>query len=163
MKKIKAFLEDHEIDYRVATWGGSYFGDPQHDCQVSGLLVSFDGWLDLDARDKKTAFLKHMSRCRAYDVAPICQYGIYSFRVLSVFDAAKLNRYDQAVSAAVNAFWELSTRAGCRQPSGHNFCYSQPLRVLRGSIPRTVFTYSPAPRVKGRKAIYAVCSVSRHV
>ena len=36
MKKIKAFLEDHEIDYRVATWGGSYFGDPQHDCQVSG-------------------------------------------------------------------------------------------------------------------------------
>ena len=106
MKKIKAFLEDYGIGYRVATWGGSYFGDPQHDCQVSGLLVSFDGWLDPDARDKKTAFLKHMSRCRAYDVAPICQYWIYSFRVLSVFDAAKLNRYDQAVSAAVNAFWE---------------------------------------------------------
>ena len=106
MKKIKQFLEDSGIEFRAAEWGGSYFEDDRKNCRVSGFLVSFDGWLDPDASSKKAAFLQHMSRCRAYDVKPIRSYGIYSFRVLSVFDAAKLNRYDQAVSAAVNAFWE---------------------------------------------------------
>ena len=42
---------------------------------------------------------------RAYDVKPIRSYGIYSFRVLSVFDAARLDKYDREVSAAVDAFW----------------------------------------------------------
>lgn len=105
MKKIKQFLENSGIEFRVAEWGGSYFEDDRKNCRVFGLLVSFDGWHDPDASSKKAAFLQHMSRCRAYDVKPIRSYGIYSFRVLSVFDSARLERYDRDVSAAVDAFW----------------------------------------------------------
>lgn len=105
MKKIKQFLENSGIEFRAAEWGGSYFEDDRKNCRVSGFLVSFDGWLDPDASSKKAAFLQHMSRCRAYDVKPIRSYGIYSFRVLSVFDAARLDKYDREVSAAVDAFW----------------------------------------------------------
>ena len=35
--------------------------------------------------------------------------------------------------------------------------------LLPGFVSPAAFNHSPAPRVKGRKAIYAVCSVSRHV
>lgn len=105
MKKIKQFLENSGIEFRAAEWGGSYFEDDRKNCRVSGFLVSFDGWLDPDASSKKAAFLQHMSRCRAYDVKLIRSYGIYSFRVLSVFDAARLDKYDREVSAAVDTFW----------------------------------------------------------
>ena len=105
MKKIKQFLENSGIEFRAAEWGGSYFEDDRKNCRGSGLLVSFDGWLDPDASSKKTAFLQHMSRCRAYEVKPNRSYGIYSFRLLSVFDAARLDKYDREVSAAVDAFW----------------------------------------------------------
>ena len=105
MKKIKQFLENSGIEFRVAEWGGSYFEDDRKNCRVFGLLVSFDGWHDPDASSKKAAFLQHMSRCRAYDVKPIRSYGIYSFRVLSVFDAAKLDKYEREVSDAIILFW----------------------------------------------------------
>lgn len=105
MKKIKQFLENSGIEFRVAEWGGSYFEDDRKNCRVFGLLVSFDGWHDPDASSKKAAFLQHMSRCRAYDVKPIRSYGIYSFRVLSVFDAARLDKYDREASDAIILFW----------------------------------------------------------
>ena len=105
MKKIIEFLETSGIDFRIADYGGSYFDDERKNCVVSGLLVSFDSWIDPDAVAKKAAFMRLMARSRAFVAVPICSHGIYSFRVLSVFDSARLERYDRDVSAAVDAFW----------------------------------------------------------
>ncbi len=105
MKKIIEFLETSGIDFRIADYGGSYFDDERKNCVVSGLLVSFDSWIDPDASAKKAAFMRFMSRSRAYVAMPIRSHGIYSFRVLSAFDAARLDKYDREVSAAVDAFW----------------------------------------------------------
>lgn len=103
MKKIIEYLNANAIENRVEKWGDNYFND---DFNVSGLLVSFDAWLDREAYNKQMAFLSYMKKQRRYDVCLIRSHGITSYRILSVFDAKRLEKHNSEKQAAVVAFWK---------------------------------------------------------
>lgn len=104
MKNIEKWLTDNSITYRPAKWGNpDYFKDGFF---VSGLMVTFDFYLDTDARRKMAAFDKYMSRKRTYD-CKCYKYGAgWWFRVLTVLDAERLEEHEKRVSDAVEAFWQ---------------------------------------------------------
>lgn len=104
MKQIEKWLTDNSITYRTAKWGNPYYFDDSFN--VSGLMVTFDFYQDPDASRKMTAFKRYMSRkksleCKCYSYGA----GLW-FRVLTVFDAARLEEHEKRVSDAVEAFWQ---------------------------------------------------------
>lgn len=103
MKKIIDFCNECKIDNSLEKWGDNYFND---NFNVSGLLVSFDAWLDREAYNKQMAFLSYMKKQRRYDVCLIRSHGITSYRILSVFDAKRLEKHNSEKQAAVVAFWK---------------------------------------------------------
>lgn len=104
MNQIEKWLMDNGITYRPAKWGNpDYFKD---DFNVSGLLVTFDFYQDPDSSNKMTAFERYMGRKRAYD-CKCYKYGAgWWFRVLTAFDAERLEEHEKRVSDAVEAFWQ---------------------------------------------------------
>lgn len=103
MKKIIEYLNANAIENRVEKWGDNYFND---NFNVSGLLVSFDCWIDPEAYKKEVVFLSYMKRKKAYDVYKIRGGCISSYRILTVFDAKRLEKHEREKRAAVEAFWE---------------------------------------------------------
>ena len=103
MKQIEKWLTDNGITYRPAKWGNPYyFNDGFY---VSGLIVTFDFYLDPDASRKMTAFERYMKRKKSYK----CMYynGVgFWFRVLAASDDTKLEEHEQRVSDAMEAFWQ---------------------------------------------------------
>lgn len=65
MKLIEKWLTDNDIAYRTAKWGNPYYFND--DFCVSGLIVTFDFYLDPDASHKMTAFERYMRRKRTYE------------------------------------------------------------------------------------------------
>ena len=104
MKKIIEFLEENNIEYRAERFGNpDYFGDG---FSVSGLVVSFDFFIDDDAPGKMARFERFMKLKRSY-VLKGFQYGAgYTYRIFKAFDARRLEEHEKAVSEAVEAFWQ---------------------------------------------------------
>lgn len=99
MKQIEKWLQDNNITYRLAKWGNPVYFDGF--C-ISGLQVTFDFYLDPNARTKIAIFERYMRRKRTYD----CKCHKYSagwwYRVLSTTDAAKTEVY--AVHRTISLF-----------------------------------------------------------
>lgn len=104
MKKIITWLEENKIEYSVNKYGNPrYFNDG---FSVDGIQIAFyfDGIGN--APEKKKLLLDFMKRKKAY----ICQesrFGAgYTYRIMTVFDAARLERHEKTVADAVEKFWE---------------------------------------------------------
>ena len=103
MKLIEKWLTDNDIAYRTAKWGNPYYFND--DFCVSGLIVTFDFYLDPDASHKMTAFERYMRRKRTY-VCKCYKYGCgWWFRVLTMSDDDRLEEHEKRVSDAMEAFW----------------------------------------------------------
>lgn len=104
MKQIEKWLTDNDITYRPAKWGNpDYFNDGFN---VSGLMVTFDFYQDPDAGHKMRTFKRCMG-CKKIYTCKCYKYGAgYWFRVLTVFDDAKLEDHEKRVSDAIEAFWQ---------------------------------------------------------
>lgn len=104
MKKIIEFLEKNGIEYSVNKYGNPYYFDD--DFSVGGIQIAFyfDGIGN--APEKKNLLLDFMKRKKAY----VCQerrFGAgYTYRIMSVFDTARLEKHEKAVADAVEKFWE---------------------------------------------------------
>lgn len=103
MKNIENWLQENGIEYRRAAYGSDYFGNG---FQVDGLQITFyfDG---IGNKWKKQQDLKKfMSRKKAY-ICKADRFGAgYSYRIMTVFDAARLEKHEKAVADAVESFWQ---------------------------------------------------------
>lgn len=104
MKKIIAWLEENKIEYSVNKYGNPrYFNDG---FSVDGIQIAFyfDGIGN--AQEKEKSLLKFMKRKKSH----ICQasrFGAgYTYRIMTVFDAARLEKHEKAVSDSVEKFWK---------------------------------------------------------
>lgn len=104
MKQIEKWLQANSIQYRPAKWGNpDYFKDG---FSVSGLIVTFDFYLDSDASRKMTAFERYMS-CKRIYFYKCYKYGAgWWYQVLTSSDADQLAAHEKRLSDAVDAFWE---------------------------------------------------------
>lgn len=102
MRQIEKWLQENDIQYRPVKWGNpDYFKD---DFFVSGFMVTFDFYIDPDARRKMAEFERYMGHKRIYD-CKCYKYGTgWWFRVLTVTDATRLEAHDKRVSDAEEAF-----------------------------------------------------------
>lgn len=103
MKTIEKWLQENGIEYRHMAYGTDYFGDG---FRVDGLQIAFyfDGIGNTIEQEEQ--LVKFMKRKRAY----ICRgsrFGAgYSYCIMTVFDAARLEKHVKAVSEAVEEFWQ---------------------------------------------------------
>ena len=104
MKKIIKFLEENGIEYNVNKYGNPhYFNDG---FSVDGIQIAFyfDGIGN--SPEKKKLLVYYMRRKKSY----VCQerrFGAgYTYRIMTVFDAARLEQHEKAVADAVEKFWE---------------------------------------------------------
>ena len=104
MKKIEKWLQENRIEYRKCKYGNpDYFNDG---FQVDGLRICF--YFDEIGNTKKqeNQLIKFMSRKKAYICKP-SRFGYgYSYDIMSVFDAARLEKHEKAVAYAVETFWQ---------------------------------------------------------
>ena len=104
MKQIEKWLTDNDIAYRTAKWGNPYYFNDGF-C-VSGLMVTFDFYLDPDASHKMTAFRHYMSCKRSFECKCYSYGSGFWFRVLTASDDARLEDHGKRVSDAVETFWQ---------------------------------------------------------
>lgn len=104
MKKIITWLEENGIEYSVNKYGNShYFNDG---FSVGGIQITFyfDGIGN--APEKKKLLVDYMGHKKSY----VCQerrFGAgYAYRIMTVLDAARLERHEKSVTDAVEKFWE---------------------------------------------------------
>lgn len=104
MKDIEKWLKENGIEYRRAVYDSNYFGDG---FQISGIQIPF--YFDGIGNDpqKQRNLEKFMRRKRAY-ICKASRFGAgYSYRIMTVFDAARLEKHEKAVAEAVGAFWQM--------------------------------------------------------
>ena len=104
MKKIIAWLEENGIEYNINKYGNPYYFNDGFSVDGIQIAFYFDGIGNV--LEKEKLLLDYMKRKKAY----ICQesrFGAgYTYRVMTVFDAARLEQHEKAVSDAVEKFWE---------------------------------------------------------
>ncbi|MCI8795358.1 MAG: hypothetical protein HFG89_00690 [Dorea sp.] len=104
MKKIIAWLEENGIEYSVNKYGNpQYFNDG---FSVDGIHIAFyfDGIGNKPENEK--LLTDYMKRKKSYS----CQrsrFGAgYTYRIMRVFDAARLEKHEKAVADAAEKFWK---------------------------------------------------------
>lgn len=104
MKKIIAWLEENKMEYSVNKYGNPhYFNDG---FSVEGIQISFyfDGIGNKTENEK--LLTDYMKRKKSYS----CQrsrFGAgHTYRIMRVFDAARLEKHEKAVANAVEKFWQ---------------------------------------------------------
>ena len=104
MKKIIAWLKENKIEYSINKYGNPhYFNDG---FSVDGIQIAFyfDGVGNKQENEK--LLLDCMKRKKSYN----CQrsrFGAgYSYRIMRVFDAVRLEKHEKAVADAVEKFWK---------------------------------------------------------
>lgn len=97
-------MEENGIEYSVNKYGNPhYFNDG---FSVDGIQIAFyfDGIGN--AMEKKKLLADYMKRKKSY----ICQesrFGAgYTCRIMTVFDASRLEQHEKAIADAVEKFWE---------------------------------------------------------
>lgn len=104
MKQIEKWLNDNSFEYSRHQCGNSdYFGDG---FSVPALFVPFyfDGIGN--THEKERQLVDYMRRKKAY-ICKAERFGAgYTYRIMSVFDAARLEEHEKRVSDAVETFWQ---------------------------------------------------------
>lgn len=103
-EKIEKWLEENGIKYTINQYGNPYYFDDGF--SVSGIAIAFyfdDIGNNLEDRKKLE---NYMSRKKSYKC--ICErFGSgYSYRIMTVFDATRLEDHENKVKAAVDEFWK---------------------------------------------------------
>lgn len=104
MKNIEKWLTENGINYEKRKYGNPYYFDDGF--QVSGLQIVFyfDG--TGNAWGKRRDLEKFMSRKKAY-VCYSRRFGAgYTYTIMTVFDAIRLEAHEKAISEAVEKFWQ---------------------------------------------------------
>lgn len=104
MKKIIAWLEGIGIEYKVNKYGNPrYFNDG---FSVDGIQITFyfDGIGNAPEKEKLLA--DFMKRKKAH-ICKESRFGAgHTYRIMTVFDAVRLEQHEKAVADAVEKFWE---------------------------------------------------------
>lgn len=104
MKKVIAWLEENKIEYSVNKYGNPYYFNDGF--SVDGIRVAFyfDGIGN--SPEKKRMLLNFMKRKKAYTCQESRFGAGYTYRIMTAFDSARLERHEKAVADAVEKFWE---------------------------------------------------------
>lgn len=104
MKKIIAWLEENEIEYSVHKYGNSYYFNDGFSVDGIQIAFYFDGIGN--SSEKKKMLLDYMSHKKTY----ICQefrFGFgYTYRIMTIFDVARLEQHEKAITDASEKFWK---------------------------------------------------------
>lgn len=104
MKKIIAWLEENKIEYSVNKYGNPYYFNDGFFVEGIQIAFYFD---EIGNKPENEKLLKdYMKRKKSYT----CQgsrFGAgYTYRIMRVFDAARLEKHEKEVADAVEKFWE---------------------------------------------------------
>lgn len=104
MKKIIEFLEKNGIEYNVNKYGNPhYFNDG---FSVDGIQITFHFDGIGNAPENKKLLLDFMKRKKAY-ICRESRFGAgHTYRIMTVFDEARLERHEKSVTDATEKFWE---------------------------------------------------------
>lgn len=104
MKKIIAWLKESGIEYKVNEYGNPhYFNDG---FSVDGIQIAFyfDGIGN--SPEKENLLVDFMKRKKTY-ICKEFRFGAgHTYRIMTVFDAVRLEQHEKAVADAVEKFWE---------------------------------------------------------
>lgn len=104
MKKIKEWLEENGIEYSVNRYGNPYYFNDGFSVEGIKITFFFDGigneW------DKRHDLERFMKRKKSYSLQSFHFGAGISYRILTVFDAARLEKHEKAVREATEAFWQ---------------------------------------------------------
>lgn len=104
MKKIEKFLRENGIEYRINRYGNpDYFGDG---FSVLGIQIAFyfDGIGN--PIEKEKMLTRYMASKKAYACCS-SRFGCgRTYRIMTVFDAARLEQHEKAVAEAAERFWQ---------------------------------------------------------
>ena len=104
MKKIIDFLSKNGMNFTEVKYGNPYYFNDGF--SVDGVKITFDYYLDPEASRKMAHLEKFMKSRRAYNVV-FTPYGSgYSCRIMTVFDAARLEKHQNAITEATEKFWQ---------------------------------------------------------
>lgn len=104
MKKIIAWLEENEIEYSVNKYGNPYYFNDGFLVEEIQASFYFDGIGN--APEKEKLLLNFMKRKKSY-VCEGSRFGAgYTYKIMTMFDAARLEQHEKAVADSVEKFWE---------------------------------------------------------
>lgn len=104
MKNIEKWLNENGIQYKKPKYGNPYYFNDGF--QVDGLQIAFYFDSIGNDREKRRALEKFMSRKRAYVCQPRRFGAGYTYTIMTVFDATRLEAHEKAVSESVEKIWE---------------------------------------------------------
>lgn len=104
MKKIIAWLEENGIEYSLDKFGNPYYFNDGFSVDGIQIAFYFDGIGN--ALEKEKPLADFMKRKKAY-ICKESRFGAgHTYRIMTVFDAARLEQHEKAVADAVEKFWE---------------------------------------------------------
>lgn len=104
MKKIIAWLEENEMEYSMNKYGNPYYFNDGFSIEGIQVAFYFDGIGNVP--EKKKLLLDFMNRKKSY-ICKESRFGAgYTYRIMTVFDAERLERHEKAVQDAVKKFWQ---------------------------------------------------------
>lgn len=104
MKNIEKWLKEKDLEYSLNRYGnGTYFKDG---FSVAGINVTFYTDGIGNGRCKAAELERFMSRKKSY----VCRRNRFgagiSYRIMTVFDAARLEEHEKRVQESAEAFWQ---------------------------------------------------------
>lgn len=104
MKKIIAWLDENNIEYKVNKYGNPYYFNDGFSVDGIQIAFYFDGIGN--APEKEKMLLNYMKWKKSYS-CQCSRFGAgYSYRIMGVFDAARLEKHEKKVADAVEKFWK---------------------------------------------------------
>lgn len=104
MKKVIAWLEKSGIEYSVNKYGNPYYFNDGFSVDGIQIAFYFDGIGNEPEKEK--LLTDYMKRKRSYSCRRSCFGAGYSYRIMNVFDAARLEKHEKEVADAVENFWK---------------------------------------------------------
>lgn len=103
MKKIITWLEENGIEYSANKYGDPYYFNDGFSVDGIQIAFYFDGIGN--APEKKKLLVDYMRRKKSY-VFQESRFGAgHTYRIMTVFDSARLEQHEKAVMDAVERFW----------------------------------------------------------
>lgn len=104
MKKIEKWLKENRLEYEIKKYGNPHYFNDGFSVPGISILFYFDGIGN--AWEKQQRLKDYMSRKKAYKCT--CErFGAgYSYKIMTVFDAARLKEHEDKIQVSVKKFWE---------------------------------------------------------
>lgn len=104
MKKIIAWLKENGIEYSANKYGNPYYFNDGFSVDGIQIAFYFDG---IGNTPEKKKLLLDFMRCKRAYICKESRFGAgYTYRIMTAFDAARLDQHEKAVADAVEKFWE---------------------------------------------------------